>query len=403
MASLVASFKYTLELTLLIDNSSYVIESNSVNSIIIDNNYDKNNMPIIYLSIRLNSTMYNRMVRNTNIGILNMRLFKFNDTGVSVRNEPYIEDRFIYMMSTDPNYDESSERLTSDSATGNTENSGSYLEGYIGLISVKSVNDNKELFNDIIKNTDSLSVVYKYTKHMTMCIEPFDNNPNIDQFIIPPITSITNLLKYLNNYFCFYNSGYRYFRDFDITYLLSMKGVPVKTKNSIYNSVIISIQDPLEASGKVNSMEIDNVNHAYIIYVDANSTSINIDKVTNKSFNTIIGVDTLGNTLKEELDLPDTPDFTEKVILERVNKNNLNKILNTKAIIESLSVTLTITKAEIDSTILTPNKEYQVKNYSGSKEYDGRYVLSFKKEIMYKQNDKYIGNVIFGLRRVTED
>lgn len=403
MASLIASYKFIVQLELLLKNKSYSIPSSSVKSIMINYDYDKNNMPVLYLNVRLSSTIYNKMVLNADTATLSFRLYKFDELGNSIINEPYIEDNFTYVMSSDPNYDETLEQVVSGKAMADNDNADSYLEGYISILSLRLINDNKKFINDVVKDTDPLSIIHKYTSHMPMCIEPLDNTDHIDQFIIPPITSITNLIHYINNNYCLYKSGYRFFRDFASTYLLSMKGKPVNTANNNFNTIIISIRDPMDRLSKISSMEIDRKNHAYIIYVNAKDTSIKIDRTTNKQYNSILGVDTLGNTIKEELKIPDTPDISEKVIIERVQNDNLEKIYNSKATIESLSVILTIAKNEIDSTLLTPNKEYQVRNYSGSRDFDGRYVLSYKKEIMYQQDKNFIDSVMFGLRRVTEE
>ena len=234
-----------------------------------------------------------------------------------------------------------------------------------------------------------------------MCIEPFDNRDHIDQMIIPPITTISKLLAYLNDQYCFYKNGYRYFRSFNTTYLLSANGNAVKEGINSFNTIIISICDPLDEKGKSNAIDLDRTNHAYIIYVDAKKTSISVDKFANKQYNSIIGVDTEGNTVQEELRVPPTPDSTEKTIITRTD--SLDYIYNIKRAVESVSVILTVSKTEIDSSLFTPNKEYQIKHYSSSREYDGKYILSYKKEVLVQQGEEYIGNILFGLRRILED
>ena len=64
---------------------------------------------------------------------------------------------------------------------------------------------------------------------------------------------------------------------------------------------------------------------------------------------------------------------------------------------------MTISKTEIDGTILTPNKQYQIRNYEANRQYDGKYILSFKKEVLLRQDDNYISSVMFGLRKVSEE
>ena len=399
--SITTAFKYKLEMSLLIGKKYYEIPRNSVKTILISSDYDKNNMPIIYMRIRMSSTLYNQMVLNNDRATISFRLFKFDDKSVSGVVESYIEDNFTYVMPTDPNYNEAMEQYVSGSSTAYNDNADAYMEGYIALTSLKLVGDNVKLINTIVKDADIMSIVHKFTSHMNMCIEPFDNRDHIDQMIIPPITTISKLLAYLNDQYCFYKNGYRYFRSFNTTYLLSANGNAVKEGINSFNTIIISICDPLDEKGKSNAIDLDRTNHAYIIYVDAKKTSISVDKFANKQYNSIIGVDTEGNTIQEELRVPPTPDSTEKTIITRTD--SLDYIYNIKRAVESVSVILTVSKTEIDSSLFTPNKEYQIKHYSSSREYDGKYVLSYKKEVLVQQGEEYIGNILFGLRRILED
>ena len=399
--SITTAFKYKLEMSLLIGKNYYEIPRNSVKTILISSDYDKNNMPIIYMRIRMSSTLYNQMVLNNDRATISFRLFKFDDKSVSGVVESYIEDNFTYIMPTDPNYNEAMEQYVSGSSTAYNDNADTYMEGYLALTSLKLVGDNVKLINTIVKDTDIMSIVHKFTSHMNMCIEPFDNRDHIYQMIIPPITTISKLLAYLNDQYCFYKNGYRYFRSFNTTYLLSANGNAVKEGINSFNTIIISICDPLDEKGKSNAIDLDRTNHAYIIYVDAKKTSISVDKFANKQYNSIIGVDTEGNTVQEELRVPPTPDSTEKTIITRTD--SLDYIYNIKRAVESVSVILTVSKTEIDSSLFTPNKEYQIKHYSSSREYDGKYVLSYKKEVLVQQGEEYIGNILFGLRRILED
>ena len=70
--------------------------------------------------------------------------------------------------------------------------------------------------------------------------------------------------------------------------------------------------------------------------------------------------------------------------------------------LDSVSVIINISRSDMDTSILTPNKEFIVKNYEENKQYDGRYLLSYKKEIMTQQGEDFISNVVFGLRKVSE-
>lgn len=397
-SSITTSFGYSVSASIIIDNKETVLNDKSINSIIISHDYDKNNMPVIYLGLSLESSLYNDFVLNTESARIVFTLYKFNKNSTSNINKPYIHDSFIYVMTSDPNYRESLEEIAGNS------NANNYLEGYIGLMKLESLNDNKKISNTIIKNSNMISIVHYFTSHMNMIIEPFDNNDIINSIIIPPITSITNLLSFLNKNKSFYKSDFRLFRDFNKTYLLSTRGIPVNDSSvDEYNTIIINIVDPVEALSMTTSMEINSSSKAYIINVDATKTSISVNRTTDKSYNSIMGIDTKGNTKKVVLDIPTNSESTEKVLLERVENDNLDYIYNTKSIIESTSIIVTIAKTEIDSSLLTPNKEYLIRNYKSNSEYNGRYILSYKKEILIRKATSYEESAMFALRKVSED
>ena len=391
------AYNYNVELSLLLEDEIINLDQTDINSIIIDSDYDKNTMPIIIVGVNIEPNTYNKFVLNSDTAFVSAKIYKSDVNAVSASNSVYISDRFAYKMTDNPNYNESLINMSSSEEYINNAT----FRGYIALINLESIDSNKRLFNTIIKKTDLLSAVVNFISHLNLCIEPFDDNPSIDQFIIPPIASITNLLNYMNQQFCFYNSGYRYFRDFNITYLLSCSGKAVPTTDDDYATVIIDIVDPSSYSGYDDGIEIDDKSKAYIIHVPANATSIDKDKYIDNSFNSIIGVDSKGNTDKVVLDIPRNPESTEKVYLERVN--NIKYINNTKQALESKSLIVTVTKANVDSSILTPNKEYIIKNYKDNSDYDGKFILSYKKEVMILASQGFQSNIVFGLRKINED
>lgn len=391
------AYNYNAELSLLLENEIINLDQTDINSIIIDSDYDKNTMPIIIVGVNIEPNIYNKFVLNSDKAFVSAKIYKSDVNAVSTSDSVYISDRFVYKMTDNPNYNESLINMSSSEEYINNAT----FRGYIALINLESIDSNKRLFNTIIKKTDLLSTVVNFISHLNLCIEPFDDNPLIDQFIIPPIASITNLLNYINQQFCFYKSGYRYFRDFDITYLLSCSGKAVPTIDDDYTTVIIDIVDPSSYSGYDDGIEIDDKSKAYIIHVPANATSIDKDKYIDNSFNSIIGVDSKGNTDKVILDIPRNPESMEKVYLERVD--NIKYINNTKQALESKSLIVTVTKANVDSSVLTPNKEYIIKNYKDNSNYDGKFILSYKKEVMILASQGFQSNIVFGLRKINED
>lgn len=399
MANVLNAYNYNIEMSLLLKDDIITLDRSNIRSIIIDSDYDKNTMPAIIVGIKIDPNIYNKFVLNANDAFISMKIYKYDSKSVGSIDYTYISDRFIYKMTDNPNYNES----LLDIRSSNDGVNDATFNGYIALVSQDSINSNKKLYNGIIKNTDLLSMIVNFTNHLNMCIEPFDDNPKISQFIIPPITSLKKLLQYINQHYCFYKTGYRYFRDFNITYLLSCAGKPISTIDDDYNTVMIDIVDPASYSGYDEGIEIDDKSKSYIIHVSANSTSLDKDKYTDNTFNSIIGVNDEGDTNKVVLDIYGNPESTEKVLLKRVVNNNMNYINNIKYAVESKSLIVTVAKDNIDSSILTPNKEYFIKNFKENSDYDGRFVLSYKKEVLIQSQDSFVSNIVFGLRKVTED
>ena len=84
----------------------------------------------------------------------------------------------------------------------------------------------------------------------------------------------------------------------------------------------------------------------------------------------------------------------------RINTNNLSYINTVKDNIENNTVILKIVKSTIDSSILTPNKEYIVQHHTSNSKYNGKYLLYTKQEILVKQSNTFTSSTVFELRKV---
>ncbi len=393
MASVIQSYNYSISMTYVLNNKEYEILDESIKNLITSYDYETKNMPIIYIGIKIKTDLFNIMVKNANDGDIILSVYRYIEKGDTInKRTPYIRSSFSYFMTSDLNYNKTLEK--------SAETTNSYSVCTIGLYDMTLINENYINANTIIKNSDMLSIVHNFTSHMNMIIEPFSNNEKISLCVIPPINTLTSLLDYLNRVHNFYNTSYRYFRDFNKTYLLSTEGNSVISSEEDYSTIIIRIMDTVEIETKILSMEIDRTQHAYIIYIDANFTNMNIDRLKDKRYNKIIGIDSYGNTNQEDLNVPKNHVYQERCTYQRLPYDNIeyNKVM--KDNIENTSIILNINKTEIDSALLTPNKEYLVQNYSSYDEYNGNYLLAYKKEIIVKQDDRYISNTLFGLRKI---
>lgn len=395
--TIIAAYNYTVQATLLTDDEEYDLLTDTIEDILLNYDYDGKTMPTIYIGIRLNTKLYQTLVDHENDALINLVIEKYNKNSDNHLPSPYIKDDFIYQMTKDPNYNAKLESLASndEDTTGKD-----YKKGYIALLKMKSINDNKKINNGIVVNTNLSTLIYSFMKHMKLVMEPIQNNIKISQLVIPPIDSITKLLYYIDMNYAIYDSGYRYFRDFDKTYLLSSEGNPVSDGTSAIDTIIINIADNIEPEGKLNSTQIDIENDAYVINVDSDRTTIDIRDTIEKSYNKIVGITSNGKVSQYDLDIPRNKYSEEKVQLQRINNENTRSIESAKRKIERNTIVLNIVKTEIDSSMITPNKKFVVKNCKENRQYDGKYILIYKKEILLAQDNKFTAAMSFGLAKV---
>lgn len=393
------SYLYKIEAKFVLDGKEETILPEGMTSIITNYDYDNNNIPIIYMGVKLETSLYNKMIINQEKANIVLTISKAKTGANFSVFTTYIHDRFNYTMSTNPDYNVSMEKQT-DTKDKIIQN---YREGFLALIQVNSADNNKKMINDIIKYSNMMSIIHKYTSHMKMVMEPIHLDKKFNFLIIPPLESVSKLLSYLFKQSTFYREGYRYFVDFDKTYLLSGEGNPVSAKDGLYSTVIINITDPLENEiSNQTGIITDSKNKVYILNINANNTSMQVKKSEDKIFNKIIGVTSYGDTKELDLNIPRTEGSSDKIRLERVPHDNMEYIDYLKDKIENDTILFSVTKTEVDTSLITPNKEFVVRNYPTFSEYNGRYVLAFKKEIFANQNENFINSIIFGLRKVKD-
>ena len=392
------AYRYVVENMMFIaEDSAEPIEipSESIMSITNNYDYDKNNMPMIYINFNINTLLYDKMVEYADTGKIIFTFKKYNNQGYSSLRSNYIHSEFAYLIETDVDYHRSLNKMEGDLST----NTNSYKRGSIALIDLHSIDNNKGIFNGIIKDTNMISIVNKYTTHMPMVIEPFHNNENISTLIIPPISTLTELLKFLNDEELFYDSGYRFFRDFDKTYLLSNSGNPVDDGDDVYDTIILNILDTTDPESKSVGIIVDKYQKSYILNIDALDTHMHINLVQDKDYNTIIGITDNGEVNKVLLESKSELSKERAVFVRSNYKEELDVMAKA---IDSASVVLQISRTELDSSLFTPNKEYVVKNYSDYSQYDGRFLLSSKKEIFIQQDNEFISNTVLTFRKIME-
>ena len=226
------TYKPTLSFINGIDNSTIDIPMDNINSILIDKNYDELNQPVVILTVSIDKKILNTIIETQEDSLLSLQIYKYNENDPDDIGECVLGDLFIYM--TDENISYTSE-LDYDKDHEENDRNDLFRQITLYLLKRDSVNNINQVINTVnhstykgkneIKITMTDLVMRVSTYLNPLLLEPLQYNTSYSQIIIPPVSTITEYLEYLNdNVYTFYDSGYRFFVDFDTTYILSKSG-----------------------------------------------------------------------------------------------------------------------------------------------------------------------------------
>src|SRR5699024_4940248 len=171
-------YRYKISAVFTYDNHFIDMPDESITALVNNCDYNAYNMPILYLNFRVNSRLYDLMVTNANTaGRIILTIKKYDRSTVSSLDRKMIEHEFSYIMPTDPDYHRPLDQLELDK----DRSEETYKVGTMALIGKDTMDDNSVAYNDIIKNSNLISIVNKYTQHMNMVIEPFVNNERSEE------------------------------------------------------------------------------------------------------------------------------------------------------------------------------------------------------------------------------
>lgn len=387
------TYDYNIEITYIKGSKQIDIDAKAISMILIDHDYESNIAPAIYIKMNLDVPLYNDMVINSKSSKLFLNVQISESSLANPVKKDYIKEQFSYFLSTnDLEYDGD---LVEDSDSDEV----SYKPIVLGLIKSELIDNNNKIINNIFKNTNTASIVHYYTNHMKMIIEPFDNNPSRPLLIIPPVEGISKLLRYLNEVSNFYTTSYRYYLDFSKTYLLSTKGKAIDIKDGTYNTIKIEVKNLTGADVDAVGIFKDTDNKLYVIDVASKDFSISMNKITEKQFNVLHGVDSMGNKSSKKLDIHNEKGSSSKTRMVRLNNlNYLNSMIDE---IEATAAVISVNVGDIDGSIIVPYKDYRLTNIKEYKSLDGKYLLIGKKEVIVQSDKDFRCSVSMNFKRIS--
>ena len=153
-----------------------------------------------------------------------------------------------------------------------------YRDVVIGLMSKKSIDANKVLANNISYESSIQDIACSYLANLHLLIEPFDHNITKEQLIIPPKSTLTQVIEYLNSVNVFYNTQYLFFIDEPYcTYLISRSGKGIQKKDEKFKDVYINIHKTTDDDMVVQGMYEDNEKGQYRVDVPVVDTKYTVD------------------------------------------------------------------------------------------------------------------------------
>lgn len=391
-----ASYDYDCEIAFNHNGRSYDILKECIKYMIIDYDYSKRIMPVIYLKASLPANIYNKMVPAQGVGKLFLRLYRTKQNVTSASPKNCIYEEFDYYMTDDPN---SFKRLDEVGAT----TGASYKDCVIGLLKTELTNQNQKTFEGIYKNTNTVSLVQSATSHMKMIMEPFVNNINLETFSCPTIGSVGQFVAYINSQYSFYNGSYMYFMDFDRTYLRANDGEYIDAKDGDYPYIAFDIRDMTEYQAQTTGIVDDPDQKAYIIYINGANATISMDRSTSQTNGLAMAISATGSATTQKIDtsaitnIQSTLDGTS--IIRSDDPNAASVFAST---VEQNAGNLIVSKADMDSRIFTPNKMYLLSNYEDNPKYCGIYYMSSKKELYLRSGAQMKCMMYISLRKVAD-
>ena len=393
--------QYNYKIVLKYINSTNIeveIDSTQIQYILIDKDFENINMPVITIFGSIEKNILDDMIRHSNDNLVTLGIYKYDNTNQNDNiTEKYFNDKFIYMLNEDlSRTDKLDNPQGIDSKTGNRQ----YREVTIFLIQQNAINNNRQTINGVYHNASMNSLILQSTNYLgNMLLEPIKYDTRFDQVIIPPIDSISNYIRYLNdNLGVFYDSPYRFFIDFDTTYLVSSSGNAIRARNQYIYTIVIDIREIDSNISEEPGAYVDLKSGKYTIGIDASKVEYIKNNVTNKIVNKVTVINSKGDVFEQ--DIEDNKAKVTSTInqIMNISNNDQNVINNISYSVESANVTITIVKNDLDASLFTLNKEYII-NDPVHDSYAGHYILLQVKQLFIKQNENFIMSTVLKFKK----
>lgn len=356
----------SVSLSYILDKQSIPIAPERIKYIIIDTNYETEIMPKLYMSISVDTSLYNYITNYKDEGKFKLRIQRKNVFSRTSLSTMLINDTFAYIPSTT-----NADYLRDISEGGSSDDS--YKNILIGLISTTITDNLRKSFNYIYNNIDQQTLVSLATEGLKIVTKPLTYNKKYDSILVPPVTTRNEFLKYIFDTDNFYDTNMLFFMDFNRSYLLARDGSSITNSDDPIDDVYIDIKSLSNDSSYYDGIDI--IQNSYYLYVNPMNSNVIIPDGMNKIVNRLVVVDDDEELQMLDVSLNNNFDNTIKEMFIRAENGSVFK-----NDLESENVIVEISKKQTDGYSFTPNKSYIVNNFGNYKKHNGRYLIASKKE-----------------------
>lgn len=399
--TIASQYKYTVEMAYLDikKGKTHEIKTECIKFIVIDHQFDNTCMPIIYVSLKLDKALLDDMLENSRTNLIMLALFKYDNLTEYKQQVECFRKKFTYLLPNSKNkndpidYNDENE----DEHLGNT-----YTEVNMGLLCVDHINNNKKSFEINAKNNTIYDCIKYCTAHINnMIIEPFSYNDTFDHLIMPVQDSVNRALKWLNNFRAFYYTPYRFYQDFNYTYIISSSGKATDREGELYHSIIIDVKDILDSDANDIGQIANKTSQTYEVPVSYAETDVFDNSISNKSQTVIKGYSSEGSKRRNLINKATYMD--EKVRSIRLENDNENMLYNIQARENNQMYCLYFSKADLDTDLFTMNKRISVHNIVRYLDMNGTFQMVRKRELYLREDDTFTMISMINLRRISTE
>lgn len=326
-------------------------------------------LPMIFISLKVPLNLHDRMVDTYKYSKFYFKLTKKDNTSKTSVETIHVNDTFSYICSnTEQN---NAVALNRDGQ----DDDRSYSAIVVGLVSTKMTDKLRKSFEGIENNISVKSVIDDMVLKglgNNRVMSPIKYDQVIDSFLMTPLPTRYRLLEYLFIRYPFFDTKFTFFIDFNNTiYLLDKTGKAIKNGSEPEN-VYINLKDVTDIQSQNLGYRIKN--NAYYIDINSAHAKTSINQSIDQNINSIVGFSE--ETGLQELTIGES--FTggneKKEYIRSYNAAvERNEIVNN-------TMTVELFKENLDSDIITPNKAYYITFLHNYTKYNGKFILSSKRE-----------------------